>query len=119
MPHLLCCAAGPLTTEDFFLMQLHAERAQFATEAVKVVERALEEGRCRLAGELPSQTLVSGSGLLHCLQSWFQRRLSRSLSLPPSAGRCQRSGSSWHHKSYFMARLAARNARYEFLLKKR
>jgi len=49
---LACCAAGPLTTEDFFLMQLHAERAQFATDAVKVVERALEEGRCRLAGEL-------------------------------------------------------------------
>ena len=32
-------------------MQLHAERAQFAAEAVKVVETALEEGRCRLAGE--------------------------------------------------------------------
>ena len=45
-----CCAAVPLTVEDFFLMQLHAERAQYGWEAVGVVQTALEEGRCRLAG---------------------------------------------------------------------
>lgn len=39
-------------------MQLHAERAQFAAEAVKVVEAALEEGRCRLAGTLFLQALL-------------------------------------------------------------
>ena len=42
-------AAGPLTVEDFFLMQLHAERAQYGWEAVGVVQTALEDGRCRLA----------------------------------------------------------------------
>ena len=33
-------------------MQLHAERAQFGWEAVHVVQAALEEGRCALAGVL-------------------------------------------------------------------
>ncbi len=88
MPRVLCCAAGPLTTEDFFLMQLHGERAQFATEAVKVVERALEEGRCRLAGELPRQTLVSGGSLLHCFRCWCRRRPLRSLLVRPSVSWC-------------------------------
>ena len=67
-----CCAAGSLTTEDFFLMQLHAERAQFAAEAVKVVERALEEGRCQLAGE---------ATLAFC----SPRRRRRRLTMGPSA----------------------------------
>ena len=31
-------------------MQLHAERAQYGSEAVGVVQTALDEGRCSLAG---------------------------------------------------------------------
>ena len=53
-------------------MQLHAERAQFAAEAVKVVERALEEGRCRLAGAIALWR--STYARMHCCRPGAKRR---------------------------------------------
>ena len=41
-----------LVAEDFLLLEQHAATAQYGSSAVEVVVKALDEGRCALAGRL-------------------------------------------------------------------